>query len=229
MELLRRTVLAVLMLLAGAGLAQAQERSAWIVTVTGEGTATAVPDVAELRAGVITQGKTAREASEANGRTMTALLALLKTNGIPDTDVQTSRFSIQPVYEPNRNPPQRITGFQVANQVTVRIRDLTTIGDMIDKLVGAGPNDFSGISFQVSGASAALDTARVEAIADARRKADIYARAAGLNLGRAISIVEEGSAAPVRVSAMAARQGTPIAPGQETLRVGVTVTFELLR
>jgi uncharacterized protein len=227
---LSRLALSLLLVLCAASPTLAQDRPPWIVTVTGEGTATAVPDLVEIRAGVVTQGKTAREASEANGRAMAALLLVLKANGVAETDVQTSRFFVQPVYETNRNPPQRITGFQVANQVAVKVRDTAVVGDLVDKLAGAGANEFSGISFHVSGASKLLDTAREEAIADARRKADIYARAAGLALGRAIAIVEDGAVVPAMARSAAMAPGaTPIAPGEQQLRVSVSVTFELLR
>lgn len=224
-----RGALGLVLALWACGPAAAQDRPPWIVTVTGEATATAVPDLVDIRTGVTTQGKTAREASEANGRAMAALLLVLKTNGIPEADVQTSRFFVQPVYETNRNPP-RVTGFQVTNQVTVKVRDPAVVGDLVDKLVGAGANDFSGISFEISGASKLLDTAREQAIADARRKADIYARAAGLALGRAVSIVEDGATAPIMPRGAAMRQAaTPVVPGEQELRVGVSVTFELLR
>jgi uncharacterized protein YggE len=234
MGLFHRTVFVLALQLTGVGLAQAQsqtqDRSSWVVTVSGEGTAAVVPDLAEVRAGVVTQGKTAREASEANSRATAALLLVVKAGGIADTDVQTSRFAIQPVQEPSRNAPARIIGFQASSQLTIRVRDVATVGDVVDRLVGAGANEFSGISLHVSAPSKALDGAREEAIADARRKAEIYARAAGLGLGRTVTIVEEGaSGAPVTFRAVASQAGTPIAAGQETLRVGVTVTFELLR
>lgn len=232
MSLVHRIVFAVSVLLASMGLAQAQglaqDRSPWTVTVTGEGAVAVAPDIAEVRAGVISQGKTAKEASEANSRAMTALLAALKAGGIADIDIQTARFSIQPLYEPNRSP-QRIIGFQASNQLAIRVRDVATVGDVIDRLVGAGANEFSGISFQVSAPSKALDPARSDAIADARRKAEIYSKAAGLGLGRATNIIEEGSAPPATFRAVAASSATPIAVGQETLRVSVSVTFELLR
>lgn len=232
--MLQRIVFALSVLLAGAGLAHAQgiaqDKSPWTVTVTGEGVVAVAPDIAEVRAGVVSQGKTAKEASEANSRTMGALLLALKAAGIADNDIQTARFSIQPVYEPNKSAPQHITGFQASNLVAVRVRDVASVGDVIDKLIGAGANEFSGVSFQVSTASKALDAARADAIVDARRKAEIYAKAAGLALGRATAISEEGAAPPVTFRASASQQATtPIAPGQETLRVGVSVTFELLR
>ena len=236
--ILRSVGVMLLLMMAGAGPARAQtvqapDRLPWTVTVTGEATVAVIPDMAEVRAGVLSQGRTAREVSEANSRAMAALLAMLKATGVADTDIRTSRFSIQPmqVPDPSRTGPPRITGFQASNQIAVTIHDIATVGDVIDKLAGAGANEFSGVLFQVSAPSKALDGARTEAIADARRKAEIYARAAGSSLGGAIAIAEDGANnGPVTFRASGMQQaGTPIAPGEETLRVGVTVTFELVR
>jgi uncharacterized protein YggE len=209
---------------------RAQERSIWLVTVAGEASVTVAPDLAELRAGVTSQGKSAREASEANARAMTKVLATLKDAGIADNDLQTSRLSLHPVHEGSRGPAGKISGFQASNQVMVRIRDIDKVGEILDRAVAAGANDVSGVEFLVSDPSKVLDAARPQAVVDARRKAEIYAKATGLGLGRAAAINEEGFAAPVGMRMSAARAtSTPVAPGQETLRVVVTVSFELLR
>jgi hypothetical protein len=209
----------------------AQERAPPLVTVTGEASVAAAPDIAELRAGVTTQGKTAREASAANAKAMAPVLAALKESGVAVDDVQTARLTIQPVHDRSRPGAERISGFQASNQVLVRIRDVTKVGDIVDRLVAAGANEFFGIEFFVSAPTKLLDSIRSQAILDARRKADLYARAAGLEIGRAISIVEESAQPPVPMRAAVARAApaTPIAPGQEILRVSVTVSFELLR
>ena len=97
--------------------AQAAEK---LVTVTGEATVAVAPDTAMIRLGVGTQEKTAREASEANAKQMTAVLAAIKDTGVADRDIQTSRLSLQPQYDPNKSGTARLTGFQASNQVTVR-------------------------------------------------------------------------------------------------------------
>ncbi len=201
-----------------------------LITVSGEGEVGIAPDLAILRGGVTTTGKSAREASEANAKAMTAVLAATKAGGIADQDVQTSRLSLQPVRDQNRNE-LRIAGFQAMNQVTIRIRDVAKIADVIDRLVSAGANDIYGITFVVSSPSKALDAAREAAIADARRKAETYARAAGVKLGAPVTITEEGSAAPgpFLMQRMSGATSTPIAVGEEIQRVSVTVSFELLR
>ena len=204
--------------------AQAAEK---LVTVTGEATVAVAPDTAMIRLGVSTQEKTAHEASEANAKQMTAVLAAIKNTGVADRDVQTSRLSLQPQYDPNKSGTARLTGFQASNQVTVRIRDIDKLPTVLDRAITAGANEMSGIEFVVSEQSKLLDQARDDAIADAHRKAEIYAKAAGAKLGRVVSITEEGSPPPPRpIQAMRAG-AVPIAPGEQTLRAIVTVSYEL--
>jgi uncharacterized protein len=199
-----------------------------LITVTGEGEVSVEPDLAVLTAGVTTTAKTAREASQANAKAMSAVMAAVKKAGIAAGDVQTARLSLQPQRE-NRYGSMQITGFQASNQVTINIRDLGKISELLDNVVAAGANDISGIQFVVSSPSSALDQARAAAIADARRKAEIYARAATVRLGAPVSISEQGSTLP-RPLPMRSLQATstPISPGEETLHVSVTVRYELL-
>lgn len=206
------------------GPAQAAEK---LVTVTGEATVAVAPDTAMIRLGVGTQEKTAREASEANARQMTAVLAAIKDTGVADRDIQTSRLSLQPQYDPNKSGTARLTGFQASNQVTVRIRDIDKLPTVLDRAITAGANEMSGIEFVVSEQSKLLDQARDDAIADARRKAELYAKAAGAKLGRVVSITEEGSAPPPRPIQALRAGAVPIAPGEQTLRAIVTVSYEL--
>ena len=109
-----------------------------LVTVTGEATIAVAPDAAVIRIGVTSQDKTAREASEANAKQMTTVLAAIKDNGIADRDIQTSRLSLQPQYDPNKAGTARLTGFQANNQVTVRIRDIDKLPALLDRAIAAG-------------------------------------------------------------------------------------------
>ncbi len=198
-----------------------------VVTVSGEGSVAAAPDMSIIRIGVSSESKTAHEASDANARQMTGVLAAIKAAGIDDRDVQTSRLSLQPQYDSSKPGAARLTGFQATNQVTVRVRDIGKLPAIIDRAIGAGANEMSGIEFVVSDRSKLLDQARDDAIADAHRKAEIYARAADAKVGRAVSITEGGaSSQPVAMQAMRAG-AVPVAPGEQTLRVQVTVSYEL--
>ena len=208
--------------------AQAAERIDKLVTVSGEGTASAVPDNAVIRLGVSSQGKTARAASDANAKEMTVVLAAIKDSGVADRDIQTTSLSLQPQYEPNKTGAPRLIGFQANNQVTVKIRDIGALPTVLDRAIAAGANEMSGIEFVVSEQTKLLDKARAAAIVDARRKAELYANAAGMKVGRVMSISEEGAAPQPRpYQAMRAGAAAPIAPGEQMLRAVVTVSYEL--
>ena len=187
------------------------------------------PDQAQIDGGVTSDAKTAREASDANNAAMGKVLLALKGAGIEEKDYQTSRLSLQPQYAPNRTGTSPIIGYRASNRVTIKVRDVTKVANVIDMLVGAGANDIGGINFIVSQASKLLDEAREKAVADARRKAEIYAKAAGVTLGEPLSISEEGAPAPVFRGKMAAPMaaGAPVAPGEETLSVTVSVSWAI--
>ena len=199
------------------------------ISVTGEATVSVPPDLAQIDGGVTSEAKTAREASEANNAAMGKVLQALKGAGLDEKDIQTSRLSLQPQSAPNRSGPSAIAGYRASNRVTLRVRDVTKVASVIDTLVGAGANEIGGINFVVSQASKLLDEARERAVADARRKAEIYAKAAGVTLGAPLSISEEGNSAPVPYRRMAAGMAAsaPVAQGEETLAVTVSVSWAI--
>jgi uncharacterized protein YggE len=201
-----------------------------MISVTGEASISAAPDLAQVDGGVTSEAKTAREASEANNAAMAKVLLALKGAGIAEKDFQTSRLSLQPQSAPNRTGPTAIVSYRSSNRVTVRVRDVTKVANVVDTLVAAGANDIGGIDFIVSGASKLLDQAREQAVEDARRKAEIYAKAAGVTLGPPLSI-SEGGGSPMpmqfRAKAMAAATPTPVAQGEETLAVTVSVSWAI--
>ena len=201
-----------------------------MISVTGEATVSVPPDQAQIDAGVTSEAKTAREASDANNAAMGKVLLALKGAGIEEKDYQTSRLSLQPESAPNRpSGPATIVGYRASNRVTIRLRDVSKVASVIDTLVGAGANDIGGINFTVSQASKLLDDAREQAIADARRKAEIYAKAAGVTLGAPLSISEGGTPVPIPYRRMAAGMApsAPVAQGEETLQVTVAVSWAI--
>lgn len=226
-------VLAVLTVLALP--AAAQDETPRRIVVTGTGEARARPDVAVISAGVVVQSDTASAALAANSQAMEAVLQQLRDAGVAAEDVQTSNFSVTPLYErlpPERqtDAPPRIVGYQVANQVTARVREIDRLGVVLDGLVRAGATNIDGPWFDIADPAQVLGEARDAAIADALARARRYAAAAGVQLGQIISIEEAGSFAPpprpmMRAEAMAA--DVPIAPGQTELSASVTVTFAL--
>ena len=200
------------------------------ISVTGEATLSVAPDQAEIEAGVTSDAKTAREASDANNAAMGKLLLALKAANIDEKDIQTSRLSLQPQYAPNRPGPSPVVGYQASNRVTVRLHDIPKVASTIDILVGAGATNIGGIGFSVSNASKLLDDARGQAVADARRKAEIYAKAAGVTLGAPLDISEQGAPGPMPFRKMAAGMAvspTPVAQGEETLQVTVSVSWAI--
>jgi uncharacterized protein YggE len=203
------------------------------ISVTGQADISVAPDLARIDAGVATDGKTAREASDANNAAMGKVLLALKTLGLDQKDYQTSQLSLQPQYAPNRNAsaPSPIVGYRASNRVTIKIRDITRVASVIDAVVAAGANDVGNIYFSVSQASKLLDDARTKALADARRKAEIYAKAAGVTLGAPLSISEGGVPVPLFHAKVAARFAAaapvPVAPGEETLSVNVSASWAI--
>jgi uncharacterized protein YggE len=201
------------------------------VIVIGEGSASVPPDYAQIGAGVTTKAKTAKEATDANTKLMTAITAALLSAGIEQKDIQTSRFSVQPVYvSPQPNTEPKLSGFSVSNQVSVTIRQVANVGEILDRLIAAGATDVGDVEFLHSDPSKTLDQAREAAVADARRKAELYARAAGFSLGRVAWITEDsGYAPPVAMGAMRAAAGMPppISGGEDTLQVRITVGFDI--
>jgi uncharacterized protein YggE len=234
----RREIFAVFTLIAGSMIAipalaqDLQSLPQARIVVTGEGSVTVPPDYAEIRTGVTTRGKSAKEALDANSKLMTAVTTVLQNSGVEQKDIQTSRFSIEPVYAPQQsNSIRSLTGFEAVNQVSLTIRQIAKLGDILDKLVSAGANDIGGIEFLHSDPVKALDQARQAAVADARRKAELYAQASGVALGGVLWITEDQAYAAVMkgglMRAAAGGMPAPIAAGEDTLRASVTVGFDL--
>lgn len=232
----RLLALAALVIAPSAGPALAEPPPPPAVTVSGEGVATAAPDIAIIQSGVVTRAQTAGAALKDNAAAMTKVLAAIKQAGVEDRDVGTSGLSVQPQYDygDNSGGPRapKLVAYEVRNTVTIRSRAVDRLGALVDTLVQAGSNQIDNLAFDVSDRDRRLDEARKEAIEDARRKAEIFAKAAGAKLGRPISIDEtEFAEPPVRPMAMRAKAmdaaPTPIARGEQEMRVRVTVRWGL--
>jgi uncharacterized protein YggE len=192
------------------------------------------PDLALVRLTVMREAPTASEALAADNKAMGDVLAALKAEGIADRDLQTANLSISPRYS-NASPqkpdePAKIVAYQVANSLTVRIRDIDKAGEVIDKAVKLGVNEDGGITFANDDPSAATTEARKRAVADAVKKAHTLAEAAGVRVGRVLKISEQSYAPrpmPMRAKSFAAAEAVPVAPGENSYRVTVSMTFEL--
>ena len=228
--LVAATLLVGLSPLAAQDAAQANRRPT--LTVSGEGSATAAPDVASFASGVVTEGKTAREALDANTRAVADMVAAIKSSGVESRDVSTSGFSVQPQYATQKkDEAPRIAGYQVRNTVSVRVRDLTKLGDLLDKMVTTGANQVGSISFDIAKPAALQEAARVNAVKDARRQAEIMADAAGVRLVRILTIIGEPGAQPMprmmTASAMMKSDAVPVEAGEAEIHSNVSVTYEI--
>jgi uncharacterized protein len=232
-------LIALLPTLAGASPAPALERMIDIsndrwVEVSGEGSVNAAPDFARVTLGVTSTGKNAGEAMATNAKAANALVSLIKSEGVAPADIQTSDLSISPMFSeaaPGEASAPTITGYSVSDNVTVTVRDIPRLGALLDKAVTAGANSIYGIGFGHNNGSALLDKARPLAVADARRKAEIYASAGGARIGRLMVLTEEaGRQPPVafsRAYTAGAAAPTPIEAGEDKVTVTITARFEL--
>ncbi len=202
------------------------------VIATGE--VTRVPDIARINAGVVTQAPTATAAIEQNARRMTAVRAALRRAGIADRDIQTSTVSLNPEYRYVENQSPQLVGYRAGNEVTVRFRDIANTGRILDALVAQGANQINGPMLTLDKPEAALDEARTAALRTAQARADLYARAMGKRVRRVLSVSEAGMGyqpvpRPMAVEARGAADmaATKIDPGEQTISISLTVSYEL--
>ncbi|WP_431298790.1 SIMPL domain-containing protein [Tabrizicola sp. BL-A-41-H6] len=203
----------------------AQDAPAPMITVTGEGVVEAAPDIATLTIGVTTQGDTAAAALAANSAALDAVLARLKAAGIEPRDMQTSNLSLNPNWTGYDTAAPKISGFVASNMLTVRVRALDSLGAVLDASVADGANTLNGLTFGLANPDPVLDEARKEAVANARAKAELLAEAAGVKLGKVVSISETaGYQPPMPMFRQDAASAAPPVQGGE---LGMTATVTI--
>lgn len=212
-------------------LSAAAEEITPTLTVTGHGSVSAPPDMARVLTGVESFAQSASEALALNSEQMTRVLAELAEAGVDAKDVQTSNLSVQPRYNDRKSRERyEIVGYQVRNTLAVQVRDVATLGETLDAIVRSGANRIDAVSFGFTDPKALRQAARKDAVLDARATAEIYATAAGVSLGRILSI-SDGSAPsrPMPGLAMAemARSAVPIAAGESSISDSVRIVWEL--
>ncbi|WP_045386914.1 SIMPL domain-containing protein [Falsirhodobacter sp. alg1] len=212
------------------GVALMAPLAAWAdpeITVTGEGQVSAAPDMATVSMGVTSTGATAQEAMQANATALQQVMAKLGDAGIAEADIQTRGLQLNPDWSEGND--RQITGYTAANMVTVKVRALDSVGGVLDAVVADGANTLNGIAFDLSDPKPAVDQARKLAVADAMERARQLTDAAGVSLGRIVSISEGGvSSSPQPAYRMAAADArTPISGGEVTREAQVTIVFEL--
>ncbi|MCV3764694.1 SIMPL domain-containing protein [Rhizobium sp. TRM95796] len=206
------------------------------ISVSGEATAALVPDMALVNLAVVRTEATARAALDGSNKAMADVLDAMKKAGVSERDLQTSGFFIQPQYDysgENNGGPPKLMGYQVGNTLTVRLRDLSKLGVLLDTAVTLGVNQGGDIRFLNDKPEAAIDKARAEAVRDALAKAKILAEAAGVGLGEVLEIADNAAVSepvPMARMAMAAKESAdavPVAAGENTYRASVSVKIAI--
>lgn len=220
-----KTALATVATLLFAGLASAN------ITVTGDGKISYVPNIANVSLTVSTEAGTASEAWQKNGETVKKLFQALKSLGIDEKDLKTTGVHVNPKYFHPKGEPPELIGYTVTYNLTVTVRKLNEVGQVLDALVANGADRLAGISFTHDGLEELIDQARAKAVAEARKKAEIYIKGAGASLGQVVTI-SEGHHVPYRhfqmeLMAKGGHDSLPIAAGKEDLSVTVTVTYTI--
>jgi uncharacterized protein YggE len=229
---LRKIFPALIIIFLGAPAIANEAQPPRTLALSGHGEVRMAPDVAIVTVGVLSQRDAAADALKANTAAMQAVFAELKAADIAEKDIQTSNFTVQPRYDYNNNAqPPRLVGYDVSNNVTIAVRKLDSLGAVLDKVVAAGSNQINGVLFQVSRPEAATDEARKTAVADATRKAKIYAAASAVTLGNIMSISEGAiDQPPIVMQAKMSRDtaaAVPIAQGEQVISVDVNMVWEI--
>jgi uncharacterized protein len=218
------------LVIAGPGMAADDDKAERFVSVSATGSVVAVPDTAYITAGVLTEGDTARDALSRNNATTAKLIDGLKAAGIAAKDIQTSQLNVSPRYtQAKEGRPATVSGYTVSNQVRVTVRDVKRLGEILDQAITLGANQMHGIAFEVSTAEQLKDDARKLAMQNARRRAELYATAAGAQLGPVLRISEDVTDAgrPMLQKSRVALSAVPVEAGTQTLEVEVHVTYAL--
>ena len=202
------------------------------VTVTGFGQVETIPDMAEVSIGVVARAPKAADAMRINAERMRRLLAVLDARGVAAQDRQTANLQIAPEYRyESGGRPAAPDGYTVRNTLTLRIRDIAAIGQILDALVEAGANQLDGIAFDVEDKGPLLDEARRAAVTDARRTAELLAASAGASLGPILMMTDvgrqPGPPQMLRSELIGAAAATPIEAGKTTVDARVTTVWEL--
>lgn len=231
--MMRRTILAAFLCLGAVAGAQAGEVDGPHLTVTGEGRVDSAPDLATITLGVTNQAESAGAAMAATSDAVTAILARLASDGIEARDVQTRDLSLRPVRPSRSGAPTvepEVSGFRATNTVVVRVRDLDALGGILDRVIQSGANTFQGLQFGLQDPAPLIERAQRAAVADARRKAALFAEAAGVRLGPLLRLDEGagGPSGPMPVARMEmASAPVPVAGGEVTTSASVTMIFAI--
>lgn len=196
------------------------------VTVTGEGEAVGIPDIATITFSVVEQGDTVAVVTEASNSTMNNVITVLKGAGLADADIKTTGYNLNPRYDYTRVSRGEIIGYAITQSVTVKIRDLATIGEVVDAVTAAGVNDVSSPYFEIDDPDQVKTEARAEAFAKAQAKAESLAEAAGVKLGKIVTF-SESDGGGIQPYYKSYEVDAVIEPGSQEVNITVSVTYAL--
>ncbi|MDD2786396.1 MAG: SIMPL domain-containing protein [Patescibacteria group bacterium] len=206
------------------------------INIEGQGKVTAVPDIAQVQLGVVTDGATVKDIQTKNTDKMNAIIKAVKDLGVETKDIQTDNYNLNPKYDWS-DGHQKLVGYTVSQNVTVKVRNLDKVGDVVSKGGELGANQIGGVQFVIDDPMVLQAQARDKAIDDAKQKADVLAKKLGLNVARVVSYSEYTSGSPVPMpyltmakamdSSVRSEIAPSIEPGTQDVTANVTVTFEV--
>lgn len=207
------------------------------LNLTGKGNFEAAPDIASISLGVNVNAETASAAMKQQAKLMSNVFDAIEKAGVEKKDMQTGNISLNPRYDysSRNNGPPKLTGYQATNTVGITVRELESLGEVLDAVVNAGGNTINSVSFGLSDTTQAMKSARQAAVKDALSKAELYAEAAGYQVSRIITMNESGNHTPQPQPMMMARMemadsaSTPIAAGEVSFSSTMNVQFELTK
>jgi len=203
------------------------------LTVSGDGAASAAPDIVDIQLGVETIDEDPKTAIDDNTSTMQSVIEALTDLDVAEDDIQTRSFNmwVEQIYD--EDGPTGNFLYHVANQISVRVRDIDMTGDVLGAALGAGANNVRGISFGVEDTQALEEAARDAAVDNAVAKAEQLADRLGVTVGspRHIAEISGGFPQTARVERAvmleSAGGSVPVSPGDFTIRVSVNITFDI--
>lgn len=207
------------------------------IHVRGYGSMSVEPDLAYVSLGVETQALEAEEAQTKNAINMRNILAVLGEQGIKSQNIETSYFNVYPIYRYNEEKGNQLTGYRVSNSISIRLEDLSKVGEVIDSAIKAGATNVNTVRFTLADEGPWLDKALALAVEDGRRRAEVMATAAGEKLGLVMMMRDPstsstpyyaGNEMALKATAMADRGvPTPIQPGKLEITAAVEMVFAL--
>lgn len=198
---------------------------------TGEGTAIARPDIASVSVGIQAQAQTVKNVQDQINSVINKVSEGLKQIGVDSKDIQTRNYSINPSYDYSGGSP-RITGYSANTTLSVKVRDLDNINNVIDTATANGANQVGGVSFDIEDKTKAENEAREKAVEQAKKKAEAAAKIAGFKLGRIMNYAENqpGGGRPIPIlmeAAKAVGAPTQVEPGTSEITITVTLSYEI--